>query len=123
MASKEFFRSPAQGSVPRPVALSSAPSVLVPIRSIGPRHTERIAAHLLALEPRDRYLRFGYSANDEQIRRYVEGLDFERQIFGALKLLAMFFFYSDDRTWKGIGYSGPMGTIRKFPPADSNARS
>jgi len=69
-------------------------SVMVPIRSLGPRHRERIAAHLKALEPDDRYLRFGYSAADEQIGRYVTGLDFERDdIFGIynrkLDLIAM----------------------------------
>ncbi|MGR4868974.1 GNAT family N-acetyltransferase [Variovorax sp. LARHSF232] len=68
--------------------------VLVPIRSIGPGERERIATHLLALEPHDRYLRFGYSASDEQIRRYVEGLNFERdELFGIynrrLELIAM----------------------------------
>ena len=67
---------------------------MVPIRSIGPRHVERITAHLLALEPRDRYLRFGYTANDEQISRYAAGLNFERdEIFGIynrkLELIAM----------------------------------
>jgi len=67
---------------------------IVPIRSLGPGHRERIATHLLALEPHDRYLRFGYAANDEQIRRYVAGLDFERDdIFGifnrGLVLIAM----------------------------------
>jgi RimJ/RimL family protein N-acetyltransferase len=94
MASKAFFRPPAQGSGPSLAAAYHAPPVVVPIRSIGPSHTERIAAHLLALEPRDRYLRFGYSANDEQIRRYVAGLNFERdEIFGIynrkLELIAM----------------------------------
>ena len=95
LATKAFFRSPARVSAPRPVAVSSAPLVVVvPIRSIGPSHAERIAAHLLALEPRDRYLRFGYSASDEQVRRYVAGLDFERdEIFGIynrkLELIAM----------------------------------
>lgn len=68
--------------------------VLIPIRSIGPTHRERIAAHLLALDERDRYLRFGYAANDEQIARYAAGLDFERdEIFGIynrrLELIAM----------------------------------
>ena len=66
--------------------------VVVPIRSLGPGHRERIAAHLLALDPHDRYLRFGYPANDEQIQRYVEQLDFERDdIFGIYnrKLIAM----------------------------------
>jgi GNAT superfamily N-acetyltransferase len=67
---------------------------MVPIRSIGPSHGERIAAHLLALNPQDRYLRFGYAANDEQIQRYVSSLDFERdEIFGIynrrLELIAM----------------------------------
>jgi RimJ/RimL family protein N-acetyltransferase len=94
MASRAFFRSPAPGVVPRLPVTSAAPSVVVPIRSIGPRHTDRIASHLLALEPQDRYLRFGYSANDEQIRRYVAGLNFERdEIFGIynrnLELIAM----------------------------------
>jgi GNAT superfamily N-acetyltransferase len=93
-ASMEFFLSPAQESAARPAKLPGTPSVMVPIRSIGPRHGERIAAHLLALSPQDRYLRFGYSANDEQIGRYVDGLDFERdEIFGIynrkLELIAM----------------------------------
>jgi len=74
---------------PKPTA-----PALVPIRSLGPGHRDRIAAHLLALEEHDRYLRFGYPANDEQIRHYVEHLDFDRDdIFGIynrkLELLAM----------------------------------
>ncbi|KAF0136765.1 MAG: GCN5-like protein N-acetyltransferase [Rhodospirillaceae bacterium] len=64
------------------------------IRQLGPGHRERIARHLLALDEHDRYLRFGYAATDEQIRRYVDGLDFERDdIFGIynrrLELIAM----------------------------------
>lgn len=67
---------------------------MVPIRSLAPRHRDRIGAHLLALEPHDRYLRFGYAASDEQVRRYVDQLDFERdEIFGIfnrrLELIAM----------------------------------
>ena len=68
--------------------------LMVPIRSLGPSSRERITAHLLKLEPADRYLRFGYAANDEQIRRYAEQLDFSRdEIFGIynrrLELIAM----------------------------------
>nr|WP_245684302.1 GNAT family N-acetyltransferase [Variovorax soli] len=81
---------------PRSAATSAPhqPPVLVPIRSIGPDERERIARHLLALDAHDRYLRFGYSASDEQIRRYVDGLDFERdELFGIynrrLELIAM----------------------------------
>ncbi len=69
-------------------------SVVVPIRSVGPGQRERILAHLLSLEPHDRYLRFGYAANDEQITRYVDQLNFERdELFGIfnrrLDLIAM----------------------------------
>jgi GNAT superfamily N-acetyltransferase len=73
-------------------AATAAP--VVPIRSLGPRHRERIAAHLKALDPQDRYLRFGYAATDEHIHRYVDGLNFERDdILGIynrkLELIAM----------------------------------
>ncbi|HEY8358256.1 MAG TPA: GNAT family N-acetyltransferase [Ramlibacter sp.] len=69
-------------------------SVVVPIRSLAERHRARIGAHLLALEPQDRYLRFGYAASDAQVQRYVDQLDFERdEIFGIfnrrLELIAM----------------------------------
>ena len=57
--------------------------VVVPIRSLGENHRARIASHLKALDAHDRYYRFGFAANDEQIDRYVTGLDFERdEIFG-----------------------------------------
>ena len=74
--------------------LAARARVHVPIRSLGPGHRERITRHLLALEPADRYLRFGYAAADEQIGRYVDGLNFERDdIFGIynrrLELIAM----------------------------------
>jgi len=55
----------------------------VPIRSLGPGHREKIAEHLLALDEHDRYLRFGYMATDEQVRKYVDSLNFDRdEIFG-----------------------------------------
>ncbi len=71
-----------------------ATSVMVPIRSLGPAYRQRIANHLMALEPSDRYLRFGYAASDEQIQRYVDKLDFNTdEIFGIynrrLELIAM----------------------------------
>jgi GNAT superfamily N-acetyltransferase len=88
----DFLRPPHEagdeGIVTRPTPL------LVPIRSLGVNHRARIASHLMRLEPHDRYLRFGYTAQDEQIQRYVDGLDFERDdIFGIynrkLELIAM----------------------------------
>ncbi|MDH4392883.1 MAG: GNAT family N-acetyltransferase [Aquabacterium sp.] len=56
----------------------------IPIRSLAPRHRDRIAAHLLALPERDRYLRFGYAAGDAQIQRYADGLNFDiDEVFGV----------------------------------------
>lgn len=55
----------------------------IPIRSLARRHRGRILEHLLQLGERDRYLRFGYMASDEQVRRYVERIDFARdEVFG-----------------------------------------
>ena len=93
-ASKHFFRSPGHARLLPEAGLPYAKPIMVPIRSIGPRHGERIAAHLLSLNATDRYLRFGYVANDEQVRRYVDTLNFERdEIFGIynrkLELIAM----------------------------------
>ena len=76
------------------VAVAAAKSLMVPIRSLGPDDAPAIASHLLALDPRDRYLRFGYLASDEQIQHYVKGLAFGRdEIFGIynrkIDLIAM----------------------------------
>ena len=74
--------------------LRRAARLHVPIRSLGPSHRDRIASHLKALQPADRYLRFGYAAGDAQIDRYVLSLNFDRDdIFGVynrkLELIAM----------------------------------
>lgn len=78
---------------PEQSATARAPWVAV-IRRLGVRHRGRIARHLQALDEHDRYLRFGYLANDAQIQGYVDTLDFERDaIFGIynrrLELVAM----------------------------------
>lgn len=91
-AGKGLLRPPIEGAGP-PSESRPAP-VLVPIRSLGVNHRERIAQHLMALDPHDRYLRFGFAASDEQIQRYAGSLDFDRdEIFGIynrrLELLAM----------------------------------
>jgi GNAT superfamily N-acetyltransferase len=89
-AGKQLLSRPLSGLVES----GSTRGVMVPICSLGPQHRERIAQHLLALGANDRYMRFGYMATDEQIHRYVDGLDFGRdEIFGIfnrhLKLVAM----------------------------------
>lgn len=97
MGAMETKASPRpEGSAPatsRPAA-RHAHAAIVPIREIGVRYRPQVLAHLLALEPHDRYLRFGYAANDRQIAQYVDGLDFERDhLFGVfnrkLELVAM----------------------------------
>ena len=81
--------------LPKPKPATAAPNWRwVPIRSLGPRHRERITAHLLSFEVSDRYLRFGYAATDAQISKYVDMLDFEQdEVFGIfsrrLELIAM----------------------------------
>jgi RimJ/RimL family protein N-acetyltransferase len=112
--------------------------VLVPIRSLGANHRARILRHLLALDAHDRYLRFGFMANDEQVTRYAEGLNFERdEIFGIynrrLDLIAMAhlayaadsslnacaeFGVSVSSTARGRGYGG-----RLFDRAAMHARN
>ena len=82
---------PAPAEAPAPAA--AAPN-WVPIRSLSPRHRDEILAHLIALSDRDRYLRFGYSATDEQIARYVDGINYGRdEVFGVfnrrLSLIAL----------------------------------
>jgi len=87
---------------PRPRASSGAqgwltllrPARWVPIRALAGRHRRRVLGHLLSLNERDRYLRFGYAASDAQITHYAERLDFHRDellgIFNSrLELVAM----------------------------------
>jgi GNAT superfamily N-acetyltransferase len=86
--------TPAPSAPPGSAAGPRPGRTWIPIRSLGPRHRERILAHLVALDPRSRYLRFGHQASDPQIARYIDTLDFEHdEVFGIfnrrLELIAM----------------------------------
>ncbi|MBI3769573.1 MAG: gluconate 2-dehydrogenase subunit 3 family protein [Deltaproteobacteria bacterium] len=48
------------------------------------------------------------------------GWTLRRNAFGGLRFLCLFFYYTDDRTWRSIGYGGTM-VDRKLPEA-ANAR-
>ena len=99
--SKDWLRAPWQvgrdflrGSAGQPHDADRRAPSLVPIRTLSERHKERILKHLLKLDATDRYLRFGYAASDEQVRRYVEQLNVERdELYGIfnrrLELIAM----------------------------------
>lgn len=96
----------------------SHPPVVVPIRSLGPGHRQRIAQHLRSLDDEDRYLRFGYPARDEHIDQYVGKLDFERDdVFGIynrkLELIAMAHLaYSEDPEMRSCAEFG-VSVLRK----------
>lgn len=75
--------------VPPPPAPPQATIVL-----LGRSHREAIRSHLHAFDERDRYLRFGYPATNEQIDHYVDHLDFRRDdVYGVfdsrLRLVGM----------------------------------
>lgn len=75
----------------------------VPVRSLAARHRAMILQHLSALTEHDRYLRFGFIATDDQIARYVESIDFDRdEVFGVfnrrLELVAMAHLACDKAT-------------------------
>lgn len=55
-----------------------------------------------------------------------------RSAFAGVRFLVIFFYYSDDRTWSGLGYSGPSvpeklfeggNRIANLPRANATARS
>lgn len=55
----------------------------VPVRELHVQDRQDVLTHLLALDGTDRYLRFGYAAQDAQIAHYVAELDFGRdRVFG-----------------------------------------
>ncbi len=79
----------------------------IPIRSLMAHHRDAAFAHLIALPDHDRYLRFGYSASDEQIRCYVDSMDFDRdEIFGVfdrkLEIVVLAHVAYPDRELAGI---------------------
>ncbi|WP_236657710.1 GNAT family N-acetyltransferase [Limnohabitans sp. TS-CS-82] len=74
--------------------LRKTEGVLIPIAPLGVEHLSQILKHLLTLSEHDRYLRFGYTATDEHVERYVNGLNFDRdEIYGIfntdLEIIAM----------------------------------
>jgi GNAT superfamily N-acetyltransferase len=86
----------------------------VPVRSLAPRHRERILAHLIALDDNDRHLRFGYAASDDRIADYVAQLDFDRdEVFGIfnrkLELVAMAHL-----ACHSLGHSAPVKHMAEF---------
>lgn len=67
------------------------------------------------------FTRLDAAAQDAYLRNCAESSwTLRRNAFGGLRFLCLFFYYTDDRTWRSIGYAGPM-VERKLPEA-ANAR-
>lgn len=55
------------------------------IHALTPLYLEDIRKHVHALNERDRYMRFGFQATDDQIDDYLNKIDFNRDdVFGVL---------------------------------------
>jgi hypothetical protein len=67
------------------------------------------------------FTRLGAEAQDAYLRACAESSwALRRNAFSGLRFLCLFFYYTDDRTWRSIGYGGTM-VDRKLPEA-ANAR-
>ena len=78
MTSLNFFRNPLRG------LFGGKDRPTVPVKELRERDRRRMLKHFLTLERHDRLLRFGSPVNDEQIARYVGGIDFDRDlVFGV----------------------------------------
>lgn len=79
MTKLNMFRNPLrrwiEGSKYRPTVM---------VKELAERDRRRMLKHFLALEKPDRLLRFGSYLGDEQVTKYVQGIDFSRDIvFGV----------------------------------------
>ena len=55
----------------------------LPICVLPASRIHHVREHILSLNERDRYMRFGFQATDEQINHYVDRIDFEHdEVFG-----------------------------------------
>lgn len=78
---KKSFSSDDHAATRRPASPTHNGPLLA---QLGPGHRTLIAAHLRALPPSDRRLRFGHTISDESIKQYVRQIRFVRDAaFGA----------------------------------------
>lgn len=79
MTKLNMFRNPLrrwlEGSRYRPTVM---------VKELAERDRRRMLKHFIALEKADRLLRFGSYLGDEQVSKYVQGIDFSRDmVFGV----------------------------------------
>ncbi|MBI1949538.1 MAG: hypothetical protein HYS27_27880 [Deltaproteobacteria bacterium] len=61
------------------------------------------------------------AGRDQRLVEMWGGGALERSCVAGMRILALFFTYADDRTWRHIGYAGPLVGHRSPPAADSSA--
>lgn len=77
MTSLNFFRNPLR-------RWFGDEKPTVPVKELRERDRRRMLKHFLGLEGRDRLLRFGSPVTDEQVAKYVQSIDFDRDlVFGV----------------------------------------
>lgn len=76
--------------------LDTSRALLVPIKELAEDDRALFLAHLVTLNPEDRYLRFGSPVSDAIIAQYVSGIDFSTSsVFGV---------FNDDLTLAAAGH-------------------
>lgn len=92
-----------------------------------PRMTSDLEAALMLIEHGGlrrldftRFTRLSPEARHLALEKLAAGSALEKEAFFALRLMVLFYFYCDERTWKAIHYDGPLMKVRKPPEADSN---
>ncbi len=79
MTGLNFFRNPLHRWLGR-----AEPRPTIPIKELRERDRRRMLRHFLLIEGRDRLLRFGSHLSDEQVTKYVNSIDFGRDmVFGV----------------------------------------
>jgi hypothetical protein len=82
----------------------------------SPKDQAQVKSLLVLIENGPRYFFFNWrpfvrlapSERQEYLRGWESSrFGFRRQAFQALRMLAQFYFYSQDETWKAISYDGP----------------
>lgn len=82
----------------------------------SPKSQAEVKSLLSLIESGTRYFFYSWHHCSDlsvgQRQRYLRGwedsrLDFRREAYQALRMLTLFFYYSQDETWQSIGYDGP----------------
>lgn len=68
-----------------------------------------------------RFCALDEAGRDQRLAQMWAGSDLERSCVAGMRILALFFYYADDRVWPHIGYAGPLVGHRSPPAADSSA--